>query len=69
MNQRPVRNSAFRNYARLEVERMNWDEYLDDPVGDERRRLQSELHQWRAWAVCSLITNVVLVFLLLGGGQ
>lgn len=58
------------NRARLEVERMGWDEYLADPDGDRERALRRS-HActafWRAaWAFTAAVLFCVVVLVLAG---
>lgn len=60
----------MRNRVKDEVEAMNWDEYIADPVGDLRREnesLRRLLHFWRVLALKLLVVLSVLVVLILFG--
>jgi hypothetical protein len=63
----PPDKRGYVNRARMEARRMPWPEYIEDPRGDEMRRLQRELHRWRLCAVVLLVACVFLLYVASGG--
>lgn len=55
-----IKNSSFRNYARLETEQLPWPEVIADPEGDLRRALRRSEACARFWRAAFLFTAAVL---------
>jgi anti-sigma-K factor RskA len=56
-------DSSFRNYARLEVERLPWPEQIEDPEGDEARYWRRQAEGWRYLAlIFAALAAVAMIY-------